>query len=241
MGNARLPGVILKEWEGSDGSHDDMIGADIAVFWAADKMEFLQKGQCTIGLVQIVKRDVDYWSESMAPITLGWDHDWRIDGGVPYPHPEMTTKPTSTNPFSTGMLSLTDSPGQAYKLDFAGLDVARVANLRSVRWDFETCVVALPTGEEASIAEEAGLWGEAFWLEKMAVYGCLNWSVHARAAGPNRTWPRGPEDFVVTRSLRNQTTDDETIDLKYTGAGDGPSDVFIELIDEHYTGDWSAL
>ena len=56
----------------------------------------------------------------------------------------------------------------------------------------------------------------------MAVYGCITWGYDATLQ------PDG--SYRVTRTLMGNTTNDNAADLQYAGAGQGPSQTFIDVV-----------
>lgn len=169
---------------------------------------------CEVGIAQISKAQYDYHGPS------GWfteyqnNHDWRVDGPIPYAI-GVGNRPTSDDPFSQGRLAMYDNP--------AAPKGHPVSYLHSARIDFETCVVAI-RGEEGR--EFRTLPSYASVLSKMAVYGCLTWG-YGVLRQPDGT-------YVVTRWLMDQITSNDDTALVISEAGRAPSDDFKSALETFY-------
>lgn len=181
----------------SDGDEEPMY---FSARWQPDPVAFQGECECccdSVGWVQITKSDLDYWRASGFVTQPYLNHDWWIDGGVPYPGDDSLTHelpakasvdPCAPNPKPIGMA---DQPKKAGSID--GGWFGWITDTFLMKWNFsaQACVTCLSGPEQPTIGRIDDVAVVASW-HQFVVYDCVEWGFKLK-------WNKKKREYDVYR------------------------------------------
>jgi hypothetical protein len=167
----------------------------VAAEWTSTPAKFFGAKDCCccdrIGWVQIIKSKADYGGIFGMISELRDNHNWTIDGGIPYPG-GWGTRPSSADPCeNAATIAFGDAPERPADIGVYPLS----SRLKSWEMELEACVVCLSGVEGPQVVEHhGGIYGSQWFEKRLTMYGCVRYSFSA-TRDPNTgaiVYSRGP-------------------------------------------------